>query len=130
GRIRPGECGVSVTLSPLSVNRILRWAPLAFFAVLVVSFGALSPRFLSIENLAAILVQSSWLIVLALGMNFALLTAGVDLSVGAVMYLAAGVVGLGLVHAPVWVCFAASMATGALFGALNASLIVRLGLPT
>jgi ribose transport system permease protein len=107
----------------------LRWAPLVFFAVLVMSFGALSPRFLSTENLGAILVQSSWLIVVALGMNFALLTAGVDLSVGAVMYLAAGVVGLGLVHAPVWVCLAAAMVTGALFGALNASLIVRLGLP-
>jgi ribose transport system permease protein len=120
---------VSASLSPVSAKRILRWAPLAFFALLVASFGALSPRFLSFENLGAILVQSSWLIVVALGMNFALLTAGVDLSVGAVMYLAAGVVGLGLAHAPVWMCLAAAIAAGALFGALNASLIVRLGLP-
>ena len=65
-------------------------------------FGALSPRFLTVENLGAILVQSSWLIVVALGMNFVLLTAGVDLSVGAAMYLAAVVVGLGLPDAPVW----------------------------
>jgi ribose transport system permease protein len=86
-------------------------------------------RFLSIENLGAILVQSSWLIVVALGMNFALLTAGVDLSVGTAMYLAAGVVGLGFVHAAVWACLAAAMGTGALFGALNGSPIVRLGLP-
>lgn len=120
---------MSAALSPVSVHGILRWAPLVFFAVLVMSFGALSPRFLSAENLGAILVQSSWLIVVALGMNFALLTAGVDLSVGAAMYLAAVVVGLGLVHEPVWVCLAAAMVTGALFGALNASLIVRLGLP-
>lgn len=115
--------------SPRSVNTLMRWAPLAFFVLLVVSFGARAPRFLTIENFSAILVQSSWLIVVALGMNFALLTAGVDLSVGAIMYLAAGVVGLGLAHAPVGLCLAVSVLTGALFGAVNASLIVRLGLP-
>src|ERR1700722_10680472 len=120
---------MSAFASPRAVNAILRWAPLAFFAVLVVSFGARSPRFLTIHNLGAIFVQSSWLIVVALGMNFALLTAGVDLSVGAVMYLAAGVVGLSLTHAPVWLCLTASVLTCALFGILNASLIVRLGLP-
>ena len=59
--------------------------------------------------MGAILVQSSWLIVVALGMNFVLLAAGVDLSVGATMYLAAVVVGLGLPDAPVWVCLLASV---------------------
>src|ERR1700722_1337304 len=120
---------MSAFASPRAVNAILRWAPLAFFAVLVVSFGARSPRFLTIENLGAILVQSSWLIIVALGMSFALLTAGVDLSVGAVMYLAAGIVGLSLAQAPVWLCLSVSVLTGTLFGALNASFIVRLGLP-
>jgi ribose transport system permease protein len=108
---------------------LLRWAPLGFFVLLVASFGALAPRFLSVENLSAILVQSSWLIVVATGMNFALLAAGVDLSVGAVMYLAAGVVGLALAHAPVWICLGASVVTGAVFGSVNASLIVWLTVP-
>lgn len=112
-----------------AVTLILRWAPLFFLALLVMGFGALAPRFLSMENMGAILVQSSWLIVVALGMNFVLLAAGVDLSVGATMYLAAVVVGLGLPEAPVWLCVLASVLVGAAFGAINASLIVRLGLP-
>jgi ribose transport system permease protein len=112
-----------------AVTVILRWAPLFFLALLVMGFGALAPRFLSVENMGAILVQSSWLIVVALGMNFVLLAAGVDLSVGATMYLAAVVVGLGLPTAPVWVCILASVLVGACFGAINASLVVRLGLP-
>ena len=111
------------------MSTLLRWAPLGFFVLLVASFGALAPRFLSVENLSAILVQSSWLIVVATGMNFALLAAGVDLSVGAVMYLAAGVVGLALAHAPVWICLGASVVTGAVFGSVNASLIVWLTVP-
>lgn len=115
--------------STRSIALLLRWAPLFFLALLVIGFGALAPRFLTVENMGAILVQSSWLIVVALGMNFVLLAAGVDLSVGATMYLAAVVVGLGLPDAPVWVCVLASVLVGASFGAINASLVVRLGLP-
>src|SRR6185436_15303809 len=108
---------------------LLRWAPLVLFLGLSAYFGYGSPRFLAPANFAAILVQSSWLIVVALGMNFVLLAAGVDLSVGAAMYLAAVIVGLGLPDAPVWICVLASTLVGACFGAINASLIVRLGLP-
>ena len=79
-----------------SISRLLQWAPLAIFVILIAIFAALSPRFLTAENMSAILVQSSWLMVVALGMNFVLLTAGVDLSVGAVMYLAAVAIGMGL----------------------------------
>src|SRR5262249_48683758 len=81
------------------------------------------------DNVGAILVQSSWLIVVALGANLVLLAAGVDLSVGSVMYLAAVSVCMGLPHAPVWVGLLASLVVGGAFGALDASLIVRLGLP-
>jgi ribose transport system permease protein len=95
----------------------------------MLTFGLLSPRFLSFENVRAILVQSSWLIIVALGMNFVLLTAGVDLSVGAAMYLAAVVVGTVASGAPVLLCMIAAVFVGATLGAFNATLIVRLGLP-
>lgn len=112
-----------------TVNLTLRWAPLIFLAAVLVGFGSLSPRFLAVENLTAILSQSSWLIVVALGMNFVLLTAGVDLSVGAAMYVAAVVVALGMPEAPVWACLLMSVLTGAAFGAINGLFIVRLQLP-
>lgn len=110
-------------------NTLLHWAPWVFLAVLGASFATLSPRFLTTDNLSAILVQSSWLVVVALGMNFVLLTAGVDLSVGSVMYLAAVTVSMGLAASPVWICALGSMLAGALFGTLNAALIVRAKLP-
>lgn len=117
-----------MTTSP-SISLLLRSAPLVFLVLLIACFGTLSPRFLTPENLGAILAQSSWLIVVALGMNFVLLTASVDLSVGAVMYLTAVAIGAGLVDAPVAISLLASIIIGAAFGAFNASLIVRLGLP-
>ena len=104
-------------------NALLRWAPWVFLAVLRRKLlAALSPRFLTVDNLSAILVQSSWLIVVALGMNFVLLTAGVDLSVGSVMYLAAVTVSMGLNASPVWVCLLASILVGAAFGCPQCAL--------
>ncbi len=110
------------------LNRVLRGMPLIFLATILASFGTLAPRFLTVDNLAAILAQSSGLITVALGMNFVLLTAGVDLSVGAVMYLVAVTLGLGLTAAPIWVCILAAALVGAAFGAVNGLLIVRLRL--
>jgi len=112
-----------------TISTLLRWAPLALFLVLIVVFSLNSDRFLSGANLAAILVQSSWLVAVALGMNFVLLSAGVDLSVGAAMYIAAVAVGLGLPNAPVWVSLLCSLLVGGIIGAVNATLIGRLRLP-
>lgn len=110
-------------------GKLLQGAPWILFALLLGTFAELSSRFLSFDNLAAILVQSSWLIVAALGVNFVLLTAGVDLSIGSVLYLAAVSVGMGLPRAPVWVCLLSSIVVGGMFGAINGSLVVRLGIP-
>jgi ribose transport system permease protein len=111
------------------IGTALRWAPAILFLLLTITFSRLSGRFFSLENFEAILVQSSSLVVVALGINFVLLSAGVDLSVGAIMYLSAVTVGMGVPHAPVWFCMLLAVLVGGLFGAINASLIVRLGLP-
>jgi ribose transport system permease protein len=108
---------------------LLGSAALGLMITLLITFGVLNHQFLSFDNLSAILVQSSWLAVMALGMNFVLLTAGVDLSVGSIMYLAALTVSLGLGAAPVWVCVLASLLVGTLCGAVNGSLIVLGRLP-
>ena len=112
-----------------AINSLLRWTPFILFLALIAIFSVNSTHFFGSANFAAILVQSSWLVAVALGMNFVLLTAGVDLSVGATMYLAAIAVGLGLPGAPVWLGLLGSFLVGGLFGAVNATLIARLRLP-
>ena len=111
------------------VSSALQWAPAIILLVLLLGFGGFSPRFLTIQNLGAILAQSSWLVVVALGMNLVLLTAGVDLSVGVAMYLAAVAVGLGLAGAPLWACLPVAILVGVLFGAANGFIVVRFNLP-
>jgi len=95
---------------------------------IVLIFGMLTPSFLAPANLANTVKQASFIGIAAVGMVFVLLTAGIDLSVGSVMYLAPLVAGLLMRDAGVDVGTAllACVATGALLGAINALFIVGL----
>lgn len=106
---------------------LLKGTPLLLFAAVFLVFGSISSRFIQVNNLVNILIQSSSLTILATGMTFVLLTAGVDLSVGAIMYVTAAIAGkmiLGGWSLP-WVMAAILMA-GGIYGAVNATLITSL----
>ena len=64
---------------------LARFAPLIFLAVLMAVFATLQPRFLSTINLFNVLRQISISGLLAIGMTFVILTAGIDLSVGSLL---------------------------------------------
>lgn len=109
--------------------RLLDLLPSALFIGVLVVFGAMSDTFLKPGNLVQILVQASATAVVATGMTFVLLTAGVDLSVGALMFVGAGLAGkLALTGHPMASCLLVMLAIGAVGGALNALLITRLKL--
>jgi ribose transport system permease protein len=115
------------------VNRaflaMLNWATVILFIVVLAVFGVLSPKFFTVANLQNLLVQSSATAVVAIGMTFVLLTAGVDLSVGAIMFIAAAVAGkLLLAGFSLPLALAAMLVTGLLCGTINALLITRLGI--
>src|SRR5690606_5212485 len=105
---------------------LLNGAPLLLLATMVLVFGSMSPRFLEPQNLGNILVQSSSTTIVAIGMTFVLLTAGVDLSVGAIMFIVAAVAGkLAVGGSGFPLIFALSLALGATAGLVNAMFVAR-----
>ncbi len=108
---------------------LLNHATLILFALVLAGFGLLSPKFLTAANLSHLLVQASSTAVIGVGVTFVLLTAGVDLSIGSIMFVAAAVAGkLALGGAPLAVTLPAILGVGMVFGALNALLVTRLGI--
>lgn len=106
--------------------RLLDLAPVALFAVVLLAFGLMSDKFLTAANFTQILVQSSSTAVVAVGMTFVLLTAGVDLSVGAIMFVGAGLAGkMALGGQPLTLCLLTMLGVGLLGGAVNALLVTR-----
>jgi ribose transport system permease protein len=83
-------------------------------------------NFLTIGNFRTQLIQASPVIVVALGMALVIGTEGVDLSVGAVMALAAAVVPLYLGYGPV-VAILAALVAGLLAGLVNGTLVAAVG---
>ncbi|MBI4580062.1 MAG: ABC transporter permease [Planctomycetes bacterium] len=108
---------------------ILHNAPLLLFVAVFGVFGCLSPRFLTASNLLNVLIQSSSLAVVAVGMTFVLLAAGIDLSVGSIMFVAAAVAGkLVLAGFNLPLALLTIVLVGLAGGVVNAFFVTRLGM--
>ena len=106
-------------------------SPAVVLVLSVIVFGILSPRFLLPGNLSLIVQQVAVVGALAIGQTLIILTAGIDLSVGAIMVLtsivmAASAANLGV---PGFVALGIGLAFGTLAGGLNGLLVTRLRLP-
>jgi ribose transport system permease protein len=110
-----------------AILAVLNNAPLLLFAAVFVVFGSMSGKFIEPRNLVNILIQSSATGTVAIGMTVVLLTAGVDLSVGTIMFLGVAVAGKIIFGGqPIWLGFMAALAVGLVVGAINAFFIARL----
>jgi len=96
---------------------------------IVLSFS--SKNFLEYANIMSILKQTSFNALVSTGMLLALITAGIDLSVGAIATFAACTAGallkMGVQNSALLIIVA--LACGALFGFINGTLLTRLHLP-
>jgi ribose transport system permease protein len=97
--------------------------------LLFIFFSVTTRSFLTIENLANLLRQTSINGVIALGMLIVIITAGIDLSVGAVVAIS-GIVNALLLKAglPLFASIPASLIVGAGVGLLNGVLVYNFGI--
>jgi ribose transport system permease protein len=111
-----------------AVQRLLAFSALI---VLVVVFSLASPNFLQFDNIVGILLATSVNGVLALGVTFVIITAGIDLSVGTVMTLSAVMTGVCVTfwQLPVPLGVIAGVGTGCLAGLVNGAVIAKLKVP-
>jgi len=94
----------------------------------VILFSILSPHFLTTDNLLNVSLQTSINAIIAFGMTFVILTAGIDLSVGSIVALAGIVATLALKTSSPFVFpigILAGLGAGAISGLLAGILITR-----
>lgn len=104
---------------------------LAALLILCIVLTIASDKFLSYSNLMSILKQTTFTALLAAGMLLCLITAGIDLSVGANATFGACVIGMmvkGGMTNPVLLIIVGLLA-GTLIGLINGLLLTRLHLP-
>ncbi len=100
-------------------------------ALLLVIFGLSAQNFFTLTTFRTIANQIPDITIVAVGMTFVLIIAGIDLSVGSVMALASAVLGLSLVkfNFPLPVAIAVCLVVGILCGTANGLVIIRWKLP-
>jgi D-xylose transport system permease protein len=118
-RVKGGDSGVLPVVGGLLLISIL--------------FQTLNSHFLTAGNLVNLMVQGAVYILLAMGVVFALLLGEIDLSIGFVAGIG-GVVTAELVKQsngwPWWAAILAGLFTCAVIGAIQGTIITRLGLPS
>ncbi|MBV8827527.1 MAG: ABC transporter permease [Bradyrhizobiaceae bacterium] len=107
--------------------RLAGQAPLLTLILLCAVTALLTDRFLSPFNLTNILVQSSIMAVIAMGMTFVIVGGGFDLSVGSTVALSGCIAAMLMPVGGVALGVLGGVAAGALVGLANGFIIAMLG---
>lgn len=100
-------------------------APVGLIALVIV-FAILSPTFLTIGNIKAMLIAAAILIILAVAQSFVITTGGIDLSISATMTL--GAVGFGIAWQAglgFWLSALIALLSAGIIGLVNGLLIAK-----
>jgi fructose transport system permease protein len=106
-------------------------SPLLVLVISMIVFTIINPRFAQPATLSIIIQQTAIIAALAIGQTLIVLTAGIDLSVGAISILSMLVMSNLAVNngVPALLALLLGVAFGTLCGLLNGLLVTQIGLP-
>jgi len=115
----------------MSARRFLsRYAIYVALAVECATLALATSAFFTVDNLANVLRQNAFPAIIAAGMTFTILTAGIDLSVGSVVGLSGVLCADTLAHGGgLAAAIGAGLVVGVLVGALNGLIVTRVRIP-
>lgn len=117
------------------LSALLRQPIWAFVVIVFVFFSVATDNFFDPQNFQNILVQTSTIGLIALGMTFVMINGNIDLSVGATLALAASLT-VNIMNAPMFAdwgnwqlvpAIAAGLGCGILIGAVNGFIVWKTG---
>jgi ribose transport system permease protein len=98
---------------------------LGLLVALAAILSLISPYFLTVNNLSNVMDQSVVIGIIAVGQTFVILTAGIDLSVGALVGLTGIVLGLSFTRFGIAGAVAAALLAGAAAGFISGAIITK-----
>lgn len=115
----------TISSKQFSVIGLIKQEPVwVIFIGCFVFFSIVSSEFLSVGNLLNILLQSSILGILAVGMTFLMISGYFDISIGSMMAFTAAVA-VSLTGYSIALAILAALFCGAVFGAINGLLVTK-----
>ncbi len=121
---------ILMAIKKIMTHHARQFGTLLGLLILCVTLWILTPYFLTVSNLLNIVEQTSINAIIAVGMTFVIISAGIDLAVGSILALAGIAMASALqAQAPIPLAIATGLATGTVCGLTSGFLITRGKLP-
>jgi ribose transport system permease protein len=111
----------------LPVDNLIRYiAIIVLFAI----FSITANNFFTVRSVLSLALQTSAITIMGIGETFAIITAGIDLSIGSVIALS-GTIAVMAANAgvPIWLSMVIGLLVGVMCGLLNGLMITKIKLP-
>lgn len=120
-----------VNLKEMLSKNVQQSGILLAFVAIVILFSALNPSFLSAGNITNIVLQYSYVLILAIGMLFVIVLGQIDLSVGSVVAVTGALSAVLVIKGgmPWWVGILAAIVFGIVIGAWQGFWVAFVGIP-
>ncbi len=104
--------------------------PFVAVIVLFIIFSIAAKNFFTMRSILSLALQTSTITLMGIGVTFAIITGGIDLSIGSVVALTGTVaVMVAIAGVPIWLSMIVGMLVGGFCGFLNGLMITKLKLP-
>jgi ribose transport system permease protein len=124
------ERQLAVTRRRAQLGTLLGLTLLGLLAILWIALAFSTNSFWTYNNISNLLRQGAMTAILAIGETFVIITAGIDLSVGAVVGFTSVIIAWLLTHDfPIWAAILITLGIGLIIGAFHGFGITTLGLP-
>ncbi|NLZ52904.1 MAG: ABC transporter permease [Thermoanaerobacteraceae bacterium] len=111
-----------------AIQFLFKYARFMILIILLVTLSLLSPAFLTFKNITNVLGQASLLIIVSYGMTLAIITKGIDLSIGSVLALSSCIAASFIKSQNIVVGIIVGLSIGLLCGCVNGIMITKIGL--
>ena len=125
-REEPSDIGKMSKRAGKVLDRLLTFGVVI---LLFIFFSIVAPNFFTLRSILSLALQTSAITLMGIGVTFAIITGGVDLSIGSVVALSGTIaVMVAIAGVPIWLSMLIGLLVGVICGLLNGLMITKLRL--
>lgn len=112
----------------IELSALKKYSAVLILLFLMVFFALVNPLFLTVRNLTNLLIQNTYIIIIAIGISFVMIGRAIDLSIGFQISLVGVVTAISMFdyHVPVWLAVLIGILLGTLLGFINGMIVANI----
>ncbi|MBI5032707.1 MAG: ABC transporter permease [Chloroflexi bacterium] len=124
---RPAEIQPASMKSGRAIGNLIRFAAVI---LLFTVFSITATNFFTMRNVISLALQTSTVTLMGIGVTFAIISGGIDLSIGSIVALSGTVaVMAAIAGVPIWISMIIGLLVGVVCGLFNGLMVTKLKLP-